>query len=62
MTAKWQEICRKNCETTERLQVPSGWIVKQSEWNFIDGEGGISQAVALVFVVDPNHGWTIEDE
>ena len=43
---------------TDRLQVPGGWIVRQTE-NRGFGEEVSPVAVALVFVPDPHNQWAL---
>jgi hypothetical protein len=49
---EWEEID----DTTERLRVLGGWIVRSS----IDCKSGVS--ISQVYIPDPNYGWVLETE
>lgn len=55
MLPEWETIIPlKNYNSTERLQVPGGWLVCR-----IDG-GKSPAGMTMCFVADPNHEWRIE--
>ncbi|MFH1689740.1 MAG: hypothetical protein ABIE42_05815 [Candidatus Eisenbacteria bacterium] len=55
MKDEWEEINKEEGESTARMRVPGGWIVRAQEWDSVgDGE---TYVVALTFVPDPGHAW-----
>lgn len=55
MIFKW-EVC---CAGTVRAKVFGGWIVNSSESS---SETGDEITSSSVFIPDPNHEWTLEEE
>lgn len=57
---QWETINRlDDGGHTERMAVPSGWLVRSVEAPF---EDGTTWTVALTFVPDPDRAWILEDE
>jgi len=49
----WEEVDSEGYGKTERLEVPSGWLVR---WISMGGHSG-----ALTFVPDQEHTWELPD-
>jgi len=57
MKFEWELVThRDDCETTHRAKVPGGWVLREQDY------WGSSETVALVFIADPHHSWTIEND
>lgn len=55
---KWETVT----ETTQRMMVPSGWLVRSiisKNAHTLDGFS-VSVGVAMVFLPDPNREWLIK--
>lgn len=47
-------------DTTSRMKVPGGWLVKNRHSRQAVGKRDIT-ALAMSFVSDPDHKWTIDE-
>lgn len=58
---EWENITK---ETTNRLKVPLGWLVRsyRSKWHTWCGGASDAIGVAMVFVFDLLHLWKIKEE
>ncbi len=67
MKFEWETI--KSDETdnlyqtyrTCRAKVFGGWIVQSTWWIVHDETGGESTSLAMTFVSDPKHEWSIDE-
>ena len=59
---RWWRVGRGR-DNTERLWTTGGWVLRSVE-RMTDGTpaDAVSTSVALCFVPDPNHEWTIDTE